>query len=102
MQNNISTEASYYGLKLNSGGTVIGNLLAQNNVSVYMEKATTLQNNVITEGVNFGATTFAWGIETKIAPAQRSNTISSWTTAQPARRAVSAFTLPAMRRRSLV
>src|SRR5205085_966696 len=68
IRNNISSQASYYGLKLNSGGTVTGNLLARNSYSLYMEKDTTATDNVITEGVNFGTSAFAVGIETQISP----------------------------------
>ena len=64
IQNNIDTEASFYGAKLNSGGTVSGNLFAQNSVSIYLENAATIQNNVITEAVSMPTQDYGWGIDT--------------------------------------
>jgi len=56
VRDNIDTQASFYGAKMNSGGTVTGNFFARNSESVYMENHTHAEGNVITEAVDLDRT----------------------------------------------
>ena len=68
VQNNIITEASFYGIKMNAGGTATGNLLARNAESIYLESAATISDNVITEAVDMPTSSWGVGINTQKAP----------------------------------
>ncbi|HEX3355621.1 MAG TPA: dockerin type I domain-containing protein [Tepidisphaeraceae bacterium] len=68
VQNNIIAEASFYGIKFNSGGTATGNLLIQNSESVYLESNATIAGNVVTEAVDMAGTSWGVGINTQKAP----------------------------------
>ena len=68
VQNNIIAEASFYGIKFNSGGTATGNLLIQNSESVYLESNATIAGNVVTEAVDMDGTSWGVGINTQKAP----------------------------------
>ena len=68
VRNNVSSRASFYGLKFNAGGTADNNLFIKNSESVYLESAATITNNVITESIDMPAATWGVGINTQYAP----------------------------------
>lgn len=69
VRDNIISQASFYGLKFNSGGTATGNLFVRNSESVYLERASTISDNVITEAVDMpGFAGWGVGINTQKSP----------------------------------
>ncbi len=73
IRDNISTQAGFYGAKVNPGGTVTGNFFARNSESVYMEAHTHAEGNVITAAVDWdrganGFTPWGVGINTQKSP----------------------------------
>lgn len=65
VRDNVIAEASFYGVKLNSGGTVSGNFFVRNSESIYLEDSAMVENNVITESVDLPWTDWAVGINTQ-------------------------------------
>jgi hypothetical protein len=68
VQNNIISDASFYGIKFNAGGTATGNLFLHNSESVYLEGAATISNNVISEAVDMPSQSWGVGINTQKSP----------------------------------
>lgn len=68
IRDNVISQASFYGVKLNSGGVISGNFFIRNSESVYLEGAATVERNVITESVDMPTMNWAVGINTQKAP----------------------------------
>lgn len=68
IKNNVISRGSFYGIKMNSGGTVKGNFFARNAESIYLENTATIENNVITEAVSMPTQNWGVGINTQKAP----------------------------------
>lgn len=67
IRNNVISQASFYGVKLNAGGVVSGNFFVRNAESVYLEAGATIEDNVITESVDMPSLNWGVGINTQKA-----------------------------------
>lgn len=68
LRDNVITRAGMYGIKFNAGGTATGNFFARNSESVYLERASLVAGNVITEAVDHPFGGWGVGINTQKAP----------------------------------
>jgi len=68
VRENLITRASFYGIKMNGGGTAYNNFFARNAESIYLEKTALLESNVFTEAVVAPDKNWGVGINTQKAP----------------------------------
>jgi hypothetical protein len=68
VRENLITRASFYGIKMNGGGTAYNNFFARNSESIYLEHTALIESNVFTEAVAMPTQNWGVAINTQKAP----------------------------------